>query len=169
MFLSVIRRNCCFQGWKKSHRHGILRKEMFALLIHFVAFDGCWWIRESDSILSGSHIGESALSLQVILGKRGRVFEDEVFIENTCLGVGSKKCGTKFKWGRSFKHWPRGSSGQWFPEIDCLCASAIFVSGTSGIPPNLNYWSVSPISPTFDWSKNHLWAYTLILAENTKT
>ena len=26
-FLSVIRRNCCFRGWKKSHRPGILRKE----------------------------------------------------------------------------------------------------------------------------------------------
>ena len=56
-----------------------------------------------------------------------------------------QKRGTKFKWGRSFKHWPRGSPGQWFPETDCLCASAIFVSGTSGIPPILNYRSVSPI------------------------
>ena len=86
-FLSVIRRNCCFRGWKKSHRQSILRKGMFAWPIHFVAFDGCWWIWESDSILSGSHTGESVLALQVKMWKRERVFEDEVFIENTCLGV----------------------------------------------------------------------------------
>ena len=91
-FLSVVRCNCCFRGWKKSHRQGIPRKEMFAGPIHFVAFDGCWWIWESDSILSGSHTGKSVLALQVKLWKRG-VFEDEVFIENTCLGVGSKNTG----------------------------------------------------------------------------
>ena len=39
----------------------------------------------------------------------------------------------------------RGSPSQWFPETEYLCASAIFVVGTSGIPPNLNYRSVSPI------------------------
>ena len=41
-------------------------------------------------------------ALQYKLGKRERVFEDDVFIENTCLGIGSKKRGTKFKRGRSF-------------------------------------------------------------------
>ena len=111
-FLSVVRRICCFRGRKKSHRQGILRKWMFAWPIHFVAFDGCWWIWESDSILSGSHTREIVLALQVKMWKRERVFEDEVFIENTCLGVGSKNRGTKFKWGRSFKHWSRGSPGQ---------------------------------------------------------
>ena len=88
---------------------------------------------------------ESVLALQVKLWKRERVFEDEVFIENTCLGVGSKKRGTKFKWGRSFKRWSRGSPGQWLPETGYLRASAIVVSGTSGISPILNYRSVSPI------------------------
>ena len=92
-FLSVVRRNCCFQGWKKSHGQSILRKGMFAWLLHFVAFDVCWWIRESDSILFGSHTGESVLALQVKMWKRGRVFEDGVFIENTCLGIGSKNAG----------------------------------------------------------------------------
>ena len=92
-FLSVVRRNCCFRGWKKSYRQSILRKVMFAWLVHFVAFDVCWWIRESDSILSGSHTGESVLALQVKMWKRERVFEDEVFIENTCLGNGSKNAG----------------------------------------------------------------------------
>ena len=57
-----------------------------------------------------------------------------------------QKRGTKFKWERSFKHWPRGSPGQWFPETEYLRAPAIFVSGTSGIPPILNHRSVSPIS-----------------------
>ena len=33
--------------------------------------------------------------------KRGRVFEDDVFIENTCLGRGSKR-RAKFTHGRSF-------------------------------------------------------------------
>ena len=35
------------------------------------------------------------------LGKRGRVFEDDVFIENTRLGSDSKR-RTKFTRGRSF-------------------------------------------------------------------
>ena len=81
--------------------------------------------------------------------KRGRVFEDEVFTENTCLGIGCKKRGTKFKWGRSFKHWSRGFPGQWFTETGYLRTSAIFVSGTSGIPPILNYRSVCPIYSLF--------------------
>ena len=93
LFLSMVRRNYCFRGWKKSHRQGILRKGIFAWPIHFVAFDGHWWIWESDSILSGSHTGESMLALQVKLWKRKRVFEDEVFIENTSLGIGSKNTG----------------------------------------------------------------------------
>ena len=64
---------------------------MFAWPIHFVAFDVCWWIWESGSILSGSHTGVSVLALQMKMGKREWVFEDEVFIENTCLGIGYKK------------------------------------------------------------------------------
>ena len=56
-----------------------------------------------------------------------------------------QKRGTKFKWGRSFKHWPRGSPGQWFSETEYLRASTFFVSGTSGITSILNYRSVSPI------------------------
>ena len=140
----MIRHNCCFRGWKKSHRQGILRKEMFAGLYILLAFDGCWWIWESDSILSGSHTGESVLALQVKMWKRGRVFEDEVFIENTYLGIGSKKRRTKFRRGRSFKHWSRGSPGQWFSE-NIYVHPPSFFQGTSGIPPILNYKSVSPI------------------------
>ena len=36
---------------------------MFAWPLHFVAFDGCWWIWESDSILSEIHTGDSVLAL----------------------------------------------------------------------------------------------------------
>ena len=89
LFLSVVRRNCCFWDWKKSHRQGILRKGMFAWHIHFVAFDSCWWIWESDSILSGrEYVSPASENLN-----RERVFEDEVFIVNTCPGVGSKHVG----------------------------------------------------------------------------
>ena len=92
-FLSVVRRNCYFRGWKKSHRQNAMRKRVFAWLIHFVAFDSCWWIWESDCILSGSHTGESVLALQEKMWKRERVFYDEVFIENTCHEIGSKNAG----------------------------------------------------------------------------
>ena len=150
-FLSVIRRNCCFRGWKKSHRQGILKKGMFAWPIHFVAFDGCWWIWESYSILSGSHTGESVLALQVKMKKRKSVWRRSIYTKYVSWSRLQKR-GTKFKWGRSFKYWPRGSPCQWFPETDCLCGSAIFISGTSGIPPILNYRSVSPIDSSV-WLK----------------
>ena len=68
------------------------------------------------------------------------MFEDNVFIENTCLGIGSEKRGTKFKRDVVLSR-SRGSPGQWFLEIEYLRASAIFVMGTSGISPNLNYRS----------------------------
>ena len=134
-FLSVVQRNCCFRGRKKSDRQGIQRKVMFALPIHFVAFDGGWWIWESDSILSGCHTGESVLALQVKMWKRERVFEDEVFMENTCFGIGSKKHGTN-------------SNKDVVLSTDPVVLLANG-SGTSGIPSILNYWSVSPIVSSF--------------------
>ena len=94
LFLSVIQRNCCFRGWKKSYRQGILRKGMFAWPIYFVAFNGCRWIWESDCILSGNHTGESVLPLQIKIWKRERVLE---YVSWGRL----QKRGTKFKWGRS--------------------------------------------------------------------
>ena len=77
------------------------------------------------------------------------MFEDDVFIENTCLGIGLKKKQKKNA-GRNSNadvvlSRSRGSPGQWFPETEYLRASAIFIVGTSGILPNLNYRSVSPI------------------------
>ena len=78
------------------------------------------------------------------------MLEDDVFIENTCLGIGSKKKNAgrnsngDVVLGRS-----GGSPGQWFPESEYLRAVAISVVGTSGTPPNLNYRSVSPIVVNF--------------------
>ena len=44
---------------------------------------------------------ECVAAAKKLCKKRGRVFEDDVFIENTCLGSGSKR-RTKFTRGRSF-------------------------------------------------------------------
>ena len=82
------------------------------------------------------------MPLQWKLGKRERVFEDDVFIENTCLRIGSKKKTQDEIYADVLLRRLRDSPGQWFPETDYLCASAIFVVGTSGIPPKLNYRSV---------------------------
>ena len=142
-FLSVVRRNCCFRGWKKSHRQGILRKGMFAWPIYFVAFDGSWRIWESDRILSGSHIEENVSPASENVKKRKSVWRRSIYRKYVSWSRLQKR-GTKFKGGRSFKHWPRGSPVQWFPETEYLRASAVFVTETSGIPPNLNYRSVSP-------------------------
>ena len=84
------------------------------------------------------------LALQLELGKRERVFEDELFIENACLEIGSKNAGRNSNADVVLSR-SRGSPGQWFPETEYLLASAIFVVGTSGTPPNSNYRSVSPI------------------------
>ena len=74
-----------------------------------------------------------------IWSKRKRVFEDNVFIENTLLVSGSKTQDLNLRadlvWNMSC-----GPPGQWFPEIE-YWVSAIFV-GTSGIPPKIIYRSV---------------------------
>ena len=78
--------------------------------------------------------------LQWKLGKRERVLEDDVFIENTCLGIGSKK-----RWPKFTRTWFYAGHvvllANGFPRLN-MCASAIFVVGTSDIPPKLNYRSV---------------------------
>ena len=88
-----------------------------------------------------SHRRECVAATKKLGYERGRVFENDVFIGNTCLGSGSKR-RTKFTRGRNFTHvtwfsWPMVSR-DWM----CVCASAIFVVGTSGIPPKLNFRSV---------------------------
>ena len=130
----MVRNSRFLRDWKKSHSQSVLKKWMFARLIHFFAFHFCWWIRRV------SYWRESVYLLRRICVKRERVFEDDVFKENTCLGIGSKKRKTKFTRGRSFK------SVTWFswPMVsrDWMCAFAIFVVGTNGIPPKLNNRSV---------------------------
>ena len=69
------------------------------------------------------------------------MFEDDVFIENTCLGNGSKR-RTKFTRGGSFTQVTWFYRPMDFPRLN-MCASAIFVVGTSSIPPKLNYRSVN--------------------------
>ena len=79
--------------------------------------------------------------LQWKLGKRERAFEDDVFIENTYLGIGSKRTQDEI-YADVVLSKSRGSPGQWFTETEYLCASSTFVVGTSGILPKLNYRSV---------------------------
>ena len=81
------------------------------------------------------------VSAAMEIGKK-RVFEDDVFIENTCLRIGSKKKMQDEIYTDVVLSRSRGFPGQWFPKTDYLCTSAIFVVGTSVIPPKLNYRSV---------------------------
>ena len=79
-----------------------------------------------------------------IWSKRKRVFEDDVFIENTRLVSGSKTQDLNLR-ANLVLNMSRGPPGQWFPEIEHW-ASAIFV-GTSGIPPKIIYRSVKSYNP----------------------
>ena len=114
---------------KKSLSRCILTKWMSARPIHVVAI---WRLL--------SHAGESVLPLRRNCVKRGRVFEDDVFIENTCLGSGSKR-RTKIYARTQFYAGHVVLLVNGFPRLN-MCTSAIFVVGTSGIPPKLNYRSV---------------------------
>ena len=86
------------------------------------------------------HAGGCVLLLRRNLAKkRTRVFEDDVFIENTRLVGGSKTQDLNLR-ADAVLDMSRGSPGQWFPVTE-YWASAIFV-GTSGIPPKIIYRSV---------------------------
>ena len=131
----------CFRGWKKSHRQSILRKRRFAWFIHFVAFDVCWWIRESH--------WRVCVSTAIEIGKKRKSIYRKYVLESAPKNAG-RNSNEDVVLSRS-----RGSPGQWFPETEYLRASTIFVVGTSGIPPNLNYRSVSPISVKQGGTKYH--------------
>ena len=133
----MVRNNCSFWGWKKSHRQGILRKGKFARLIYFVAFDVCWWIRESH--------WRECVSPSIEIVKKEKVFEDEVFIKNTCLGIGSENAGQHSNEDVVLSSYPVVLLANGFPRLNIYLRPPSFVVGTSGIPPNLNYKSVSPI------------------------
>ena len=99
------------------------RNEYLPGLSIFLAFYFCWWIRVSP--------GESVSAPQWTLRKRERVFEDDVFIEYTCLGIGSKKRGTEFKRGHSFTQvtwfsWPMVSWDWIFVCVRHLCCGNIW-------------------------------------------
>ena len=101
---------------------------MSARPIHGVTFLSCWFT------LKGV-----CCCCEEIWSKRTRVFEDDVFIENTCLVGGSKTQDLNLR-ANLVLNMSRGPPGQWFPETEYR-ASAIFV-GTSGIPPKIIYRSV---------------------------
>ena len=104
-----------------------------------------------------SHTGVSVLPLRRNCVKRERMFEDDIFIENTCLGSGSKR-RTKFTRWRSFKQVTWFSWPMFSPRLN-MCASTIFVVGTSGIPPKLNYRSVKSYSSNYIYSMHFFAAF----------
>ena len=79
-----------------------------------------------------------------IWSKRTRVFEDDVFIENTRLVGGSKTQNLNLR-ADLVLNMSRGHPGNGFPRLN-MWASAIFV-GTSGIPPKIIYRSVKSYMP----------------------
>ena len=121
----MVRNGQFLRDWKASHSHCIW---MSARPMHGVAFLSCWFT------LKGV-----CCCCEEIWQKRTRVFEDDVFIENTRLVCGSKMQDLNLR-ADVVLDMSRGSPGQWFPETE-YWASAIFV-GTSGIPPKIIYRSV---------------------------
>ena len=120
----MVRNEQLLRDGKASHSPCIW---MSARPIHGVAFLYCWFT------LKGV-----CCCCEEIWSKR-KVFEDDVFIENTHLVGDSKTQDLNLRvdlvWNMS-----RGPPGQWFSETE-YWASAIFV-GTSGIPPKIIYRSV---------------------------
>ena len=125
----MVRNGQFLRDGKPSHSPCIW---MSARLIHGVAFLSCWFT------LKGV-----CCCCEEIWPKRTRVFEDDVFIENTRLVGGSKTQDLNLRadliWNMSC-----GPPGQWFPETE-YWAPAIFV-GTSGMPPKIIYRSVKSYS-----------------------
>ena len=136
-FVPVVWNSWCFRGWKKFSQTKYIEEMNVCVAYPFCGF----WHMLVNKRVTLERVGF------FWGGKRDRVFEVDVFIENTCLGVGSKNAGRNSNVDVVLSR-SHGSPGQWFPETEYLCASAIFVVGTIGIPPNLNYRSVSPIIST---------------------
>ena len=99
-------------------------------------FDVCWW---------NSHTGGRVLPLQWKLGKRRKsVWRRRIYRKYVSWNQLQKTQDEIY--ADVVLRRSRGFPGQWFLETDYLCASAIFVVGTSGIPPKLNYRSVKSYS-----------------------
>ena len=101
-------------------------------------FCGVWRLlenmREWEYFLWKSHWRECVSPASENVEKRKSVWKRSINRKYVSWSRLQKR-RTKFEWGRSFKHWSRGSPGQWFLETEYLRASAIIVSGTSDIPP----------------------------------
>ena len=121
----MVRNSRFRRDWKKSHSQSVLKKWMSARLIHFLASYFCSWIGVSwwrERVSAVMEIGKKSVWRRRIYRKyvswnRLQKKQDEIYADIVL--------------SRSL-----GSPGQWFPETDYLCASAIFVMGT------LNYRSV---------------------------
>ena len=61
--------------------------------------------------------GSVLLLRRNLVKKRTRVFEDDVFIENTCLVGGSKTQDLNLR-ANLVLNMSRGPPGQWFPETE---------------------------------------------------
>ena len=79
---------------------------MSARPIHGVAFLSCWFTLKGVCCCCGE-----------IWSKRARVFEDDVFIENTRLVGGSKTQDLNLR-ADLVLNMSRGPPGQWFPETE---------------------------------------------------
>ena len=102
MSFFMVRNVQFLRDWKASHSHCIW---MSAMPIHGVSFLSCI---HAEGVCC--YCGE-------IRSKRTRVFEDDVFIENTCLVGGSKTQDLNLR-ADVVLNMSRGSPGQWFPETE---------------------------------------------------
>ena len=138
----MVRNGQFLRDGKASHSPCVW---MSARPIHGVAFLSCWFT------LKGV-----CCCCEEIWSKRARVFEDDVFIENTRLVGGSKTHDLNLRadlvW--NMVHVVLLANG--FPRLN-MWASAIFV-GTSGIPPKIIYRSVKSYNisggPIFQYKHN---------------
>ena len=143
MSFFMVRNGQFLRDGKASHSPCVW---MSARPIHGVAFLSSWFT------LKGV-----CCCCEEIWSKRKRVFEDDVFIENTRLVSGSKTQDLNLR-ADLVLNMSRGPPGQWFPETE-YWASAIFV-GTSSIPPKIIYRSVK----SYICNRLHTHTHTLSLS-----
>ena len=128
----MVRNSRFRRDWKKSHSRSVLKKWMSARLIHFFDFLLLFVNRSvtwRERVSAAMEIGKKRKSVS-----RRRIYRKYVSLNR--LQKTQDEIYANVVLRRS-----RGSPGQWFPESDYLCVAAIFVVGTSGIPPKLNYKS----------------------------
>ena len=139
LFLLVVRNSRFLRDWKKSPSQSVLKKWMSARLIHFFGF--------LLLLVNKSVTWRERVSAAMEIGKKRKSVWRRRIYRKCVLESAPKKKNKKKNAGRNLNadvvlRRSRGSPGQWFPETEYLCASAIFVVGTSGILLKLNYRSV---------------------------